>query len=90
MLFGTCFDSHVERHGAGCPPHRVLTEADYAWAARQVVSLAERRCGGRVVCVMAAGEIEAEWVSEKTGGYLETCTAACVAALMGKDYHGGI
>jgi acetoin utilization deacetylase AcuC-like enzyme len=32
-----------------------LTEADFAWATREVMALAERRCGGRVVSLLEGG-----------------------------------
>jgi len=32
-----------------------LTEADFAWATRKLVDIADRRCGGRVVSLLEGG-----------------------------------
>ena len=32
-----------------------LAEADFAWATREVMAIAERRCGGRVVSLLEGG-----------------------------------
>jgi acetoin utilization deacetylase AcuC-like enzyme len=32
-----------------------LIEADFAWATREVMAIAERRCGGRVVSLLEGG-----------------------------------
>jgi acetoin utilization deacetylase AcuC-like enzyme len=32
-----------------------LTEADFAWATRELMAIAERRCGGRVVSLLEGG-----------------------------------
>ena len=51
-----------------------LTEADFAWATRKLMDLAERRCGGRVVSVLEGG-YDLEGLSKSV--------AAHVDALMG-------
>ena len=51
-----------------------LTEADFAWATRRVMEIAERRCGGRVVSLLEGGyDLEG----------LAKSAAAHVDALMG-------
>jgi hypothetical protein len=50
----------------------------------QVVRLADEHADGRVVSVLSG------WSSEDEGTHRSTCVAAHVAALMGKEYHGGI
>jgi acetoin utilization deacetylase AcuC-like enzyme len=51
-----------------------LTEADFAWATRRLMDIADRRCGGRIVSVLEGGyDLEG----------LAKSTAAHVDALMG-------
>lgn len=46
--------------------------------------LADEHAGGRVVSVMSG------WDKKAGGLHRTTCVAAHVAALVGKEYHGGI
>ena len=50
----------------------------------QVVRLADEHAKGRVVSVLSG------WSTKGEGTHRSTCVAAHVAALMGKEYHGGI
>ncbi|MDF2812152.1 MAG: acetoin utilization protein, partial [Microvirga sp.] len=53
-----------------------LTEADFGWATRKVMALADRRCAGRLVSILEGGyDLEA----------LARSTAAHVDALMGRE-----
>jgi acetoin utilization deacetylase AcuC-like enzyme len=64
------FDAHWRDPLAGLK----LTEADFSWATKKLMDLADRRCNGRVVSVLEGGyDLEA----------LATSAAAHVDALMG-------
>jgi acetoin utilization deacetylase AcuC-like enzyme len=51
VLISAGFDAHWRDPLASLN----LTEADFAWATRGLMEIAERRCGGRVVSVLEGG-----------------------------------
>ncbi|AWN50890.1 histone deacetylase family protein [Methylobacterium sp. 17Sr1-1] len=48
-----------------------LTEADFAWATREVMSIADRRCGGRVVSLLEGG-YDLIGLSKSVAAHVET------------------
>jgi acetoin utilization deacetylase AcuC-like enzyme len=70
IVISAGFDAHWRDPLAGLN----LTEADFAWATRKLMDLADRKCGGRVVSVLEGGyDLEG----------LAKSAAAHVDALMG-------
>ena len=51
ILISGGFDAHWRDPVANLQ----LTEADFAWATRKLVDIADRRCGGRVVSLLEGG-----------------------------------
>ena len=51
ILISAGFDAHWRDPVANLQ----LTEADFAWATRKLMDIAERRCGGRVVSLLEGG-----------------------------------
>jgi acetoin utilization deacetylase AcuC-like enzyme len=51
LLISAGFDAHAEDEMAGL----TLTEADYHWVTRQLLSLAQRHCQGRIVSTLEGG-----------------------------------
>jgi acetoin utilization deacetylase AcuC-like enzyme len=51
ILISAGFDAHWRDPVANLQ----LTEADFAWATRKLIDIAERRCGGRVVSLLEGG-----------------------------------
>ena len=70
VVISAGFDAHARDPLANLR----LAEADFAWATRALMALADRRCGGRIVSLLEGGyDLDA----------LGRSTAAHVAALMG-------
>ncbi|MBZ6076234.1 histone deacetylase family protein [Microvirga puerhi] len=56
-----------------------LTEADFAWATRKMMDLADKHCGGRLVSVLEGG-YDLEGLSKSVAAHIDT--------LMGRDLRG--
>ena len=55
ILVSAGFDAHRDDPLGGGPDGQQLTEADYAWATRQIVAAAEASARGRVVSALEGG-----------------------------------